>query len=289
MVAAVFAMLALQFPPVSLFSSASVALVTLRNGARSGALVVALAAIACSLFGQLVFGDAWTLLAYSLLLWLPIWLLAELLRASRSLALSLLAALGIGLLVIALAYVQLGQPEAEWQRLLQPFGEVLQDSEVLDAAQADQLIEVLSGWMTGVLAAGLFLQLVFGLLLGRWWQALLYNPGGFRSEFHQFRFPPALAWLALPVLALTLTGLSDDWELLRYLGVLLIAAYFLQGLAVAHGAAARGGAHPGWLVALYLLLFLAMAHAAMALAAVGLTDAWFDYRARIKTSGRNQD
>jgi hypothetical protein len=241
------------------------------------------------LFGLVVFGDAWILLAYSLLLWLPIWLLAELLRASRSLALSLQAALAIGLVVIALAYLQLGQPETEWQSLLQPFGEALKESEVLDADQADQLIEVLAGWMTGVLAAGMFLQLVFGLLLGRWWQALLYNPGGFRSEFHQLRLYPALAWLALPVLALTLTGASGDWELLRYLGVLLLAAYSLQGLAVAHGIAWRAGANPGWLVGLYLLLFLAMAHAVMVLAAVGLTDAWFDYRARIKTSGRNQD
>mgnify|MGYP007113695048 CR=1 FL=1 len=115
------------------------------------------------------------------------------------LALSLQAALAIGLVVIALAYLQLGQPETEWQSLLQPFGEALKESEVLDADQADQLIEVLAGWMTGVLAAGMFLQLVFGLLLGRWWQALLYNPGGFRSEFHQLRLYPALAWLALPV------------------------------------------------------------------------------------------
>ena len=41
-------------------------------------------------------------------------------------------------------------------------------------------------------------------------------------------------WLALPVLALTLTGSSGAWELLRYLGVLLLAAYFLQGLADDH-------------------------------------------------------
>lgn len=286
MVAAVFAMLALQLPPLSLFSSGAVALVTLRNGARSGALVTGLAAVACALFGLLVYGDAGTLVAYSLILWAPLWSLALLLRASRSLALGVQAAMTVGLVVIAIAYQQLGQPATEWQRLLEPVAQVLQDSEVLDAEQTRHLVEVLASWMTGLLAAGMFLQLVFGLLLGRWWQALLYNPGGFRTEFHQLRMHRALAWVALPLLALTLTGAGADWELVRYLGVLALAAYFLQGLAVVHGVAGRVGAHPGWLVALYLLLFLAMAHAVMALAAVGLTDAWFDYRARIRTAGR---
>lgn len=293
MVAALSCMASVLFPllsPISVFGSAAVALVTLRNGAQPGLLVVGLATVACGLFGQLLLGNAWLLVASSLLIWGPVWLLALVLRGSRSLAMTVQAGLAIGLLVIGIAYLQLsGQPEAELLELLRPLGDTLQESDLADAEQAGLLVSLMASWLIGALAAGLFLQALFGLMLGRWWQSLLYNPGGFRSEFHGLRLHPGLVWVALPVLGLTLTGAATDWEWVRYLGVLLLALYFLQGLAVAHGVAGLAGAHPGWLVALYLLVFLAMAHAVMALAAVGLTDAWFDYRARIKTSGRNQD
>ena len=50
----------------------------------------------------------------------------------------------------------------------------------------------------------------------------------------------------------------------------------LAGLAMAHGLAGgrRGGV--AWLVGLYLLLVLALPETTVALAAVGLVNAWFD-------------
>src|SRR5690625_6353500 len=48
--------------------------------------------------------------------------------------------------------------------------------------------------VTGLLANVTSFTGVLGLMLGRWWQALLYNPGGFKQEFNGLRLntPQAL-------------------------------------------------------------------------------------------------
>ena len=42
-------------------------------------------------------------------------------------------------------------------------------------------------FLQGLIGYIVALQVVLSLLLARWWQALLYNPGGFQAEFHQLR------------------------------------------------------------------------------------------------------
>jgi len=42
---------------------------------------------------------------------------------------------------------------------------------------------LLAHFMSGVAAAGSVYGLLFGLFLARWWQAALYNPGGFRADY----------------------------------------------------------------------------------------------------------
>jgi hypothetical protein len=175
--------------------------------------------------------------------------------------------------------MQFPDPVAEWRRLLEPVSQSLVQSELLDEAGRVRLLDTLARWMTGVLAAGFFLQLTLSLFLGRWWQALLYNPGGFREEFRGLRASRALGYLTL-VLLVALFGLSAEWGPVRYLLVLLFALYFLQGLAVVHTMVAQAGAGVGWLIGVYALLVLATYYTMSALAAAGFADTWLDIRRR---------
>lgn len=281
MLAAVLAMLSLLFPPASILSSAVVALVTLRNGPGQGFLVLLISGIACGVLALLALGGAMPAAGFVLLMWLPIWFAATLLFYSRSLAVTIQGVLVLGLLVIIAQYVQAGDPVEQWRSLLEPFTQSLVEAQVVEAERQQDLVEVMARWMPGAVAAGFFLQVMASLFVARWWQAMLYNPGGFRAEFHQLRMPRILAVITLVVL-LFQAGVADLGVFADYLAMLMMAAWFLQGLSLAHGVLGSMKANSGWLIGIYFLLIFAMPHAVTALAAAGFADAWFDFRARLQ-------
>ena len=290
--AAALALLTLQAPVfgvmssaimgvLSILSSSVIGLVTLRHGAREGLLVGVFAALGAGLLILVLQGNAAPVAGFLLVLWLPVWVLGTLLRASRSLGMTLQAGLGFGLLLVLMLYLQMGDPQQQWREMLQPLGDAFVENQLFDSAQKDLFVQMLSSWMTGIMAAGFYLQLLLALLLARFWQAQLYNPGGFRQEFRELRSSRSLAILTAMLLALALLRGGEAPGFVRDLGLLLGALFLLQGLAVAHGVVAASGMKVGWLVALYLLLFLAMPHAAMLIALAGLVDCFADFRGRV--------
>jgi hypothetical protein len=286
-VAVLCALLSPVLAPLSLVSGAVVALVTLRNGLVPGLQVAGAAALVTVLAGQLVFGQIVAALAFALLLWVPMLVLALVLRHTRSLATTLQAALLFGVALVAFYVIGFDDAAAEWKTLLEGVLAGFFEAQEIDEASRAALIEAMARWMTGTLAAAYFLQVVASLLLARWWQSLLYNPGGFRQEFHALRLSRALAVVALPLFAAVLVdGLPD---VLRYLALPVAAAFFLQGLALAHGQLAAFKAGPGWLIGIYALLVVAPPYAFMALTTAGYADAWMDFRGRMAKRTGGQD
>lgn len=286
-VAVLCALLSPVLAPLSLVSAAVVALVTLRNGLMAGLQVAGAAGLVTVLAAQLVFGQLVAALAFALLLWVPMLTLALVLRSTRSLAITLQAALLFGVAIVAFYLIGFDDATAQWKTLLETALKGFFDAQDLDEESRAGLIEAMARWMTGTLAAAYFLQLVASLLLARWWQSLLYNPGGFRQEFHALRLSRVLAVVALPLFgALFVDGLP---EALRYLALPVAAAFFLQGLALAHGQLAAFKAGPGWLIGIYALLVVAPPYAFMALTTAGYADVWMDFRARVAKRSGGQD
>ncbi|OOZ34768.1 DUF2232 domain-containing protein [Solemya velesiana gill symbiont] len=281
MLATVLAMLSLLLPPSSILSSAAVALVTLRNGPGYGFTVVIISGLTCAGLAYVTWGAATPVIGFSLLMWLSIWFAATLLRYSRSLAITMQGVLFLGLLVIVAQYLQGQDPVAQWRSLLEPFTQSLVEAQMVEESRRQELAEVMARWVPGAVAAGFILQVMASLFMARWWQAMLYNPGGFKAEFHQLRMPRILAIITLLVL-LFQTGVADLGAFADYVAMLLLAAWFLQGLSLAHGVLGKLGANSGWLVGIYFLLVFAMPHAVTALAAAGFADAWFDFRVRLQ-------
>lgn len=282
MVTTVLALLSLILPLLGLLSTASVGLITLRQGVKSGLIVSALATVACALFMAIAFGNPLPSLGFLFLQWLPVVVLGYFLRSSRSLGLSLELALSFGVLVILGQYLMLGDPAEFWQQQLQPLVQHFEEAALLDKTQGEAVVAHLASWMGGVLAAGIFLQLVFSLMMGRWWQALLYNPGGFRDEFHGLRLHKIFGLIGLPAMVVMFISSQDTPEMLNYLGVLMMSILFLQGLAVVHGVLAKVGSGSTWLVVVYLLLIILLPQAVMVLVTLGLVDIWIDFRTRFE-------
>ena len=181
MAATVLAILALRVPLLSILSSAVVAFVTLRKGLADGLMVGAISALASGLLSYLLLESPAPVVGFLLVLWLPVWVLGALLRSSRSLDLAAQLALGFGLVLLAVFYVQLGDPRALWEEILRPVAEGFVESQVMDADQSQAFVQLVAAWMTGIFAAGFYFQLLLALLLARSWQARLYNPGDRKS------------------------------------------------------------------------------------------------------------
>jgi len=117
----------------------------------------------------------------------------------------------------------------------------------------------------------------FCLVLGRWSQAMLYNPGGFREEFHHLRLPPVVAVGLLAMAAASLTQGMDGAFWAWTCSVPLIVA----GAALVHGLVGLRKLGRGWLVAFYALLVLFNPVKEL-LALVAVADSFTDFRGRAK-------
>lgn len=126
---------------------------------------------------------------------------------------------------------------------------------------------------------------VLCLMLARYWQALLYKPGGFREEFHSLRMTPLTATF-LGVLGVTLVLLGapglvgqERWVWVSLIGQILLLPSFFASLGLAHGLA---GKRPGggiFLVPFYLLLLLVREGRLLAVV-LAVADSWLDFRGR---------
>ncbi|MGB4333757.1 MAG: hypothetical protein WBJ41_02805 [Chromatiaceae bacterium] len=280
LVAAVFALLSLLFPLTGLLSSATLALATLRQGPVEGLLVGLFAGLASGLFAFAALGSPGPALGFALALWLPVWVLAVLLRNSGLPALTVTTAGLMGLAILIGLKVGLTDPAAYWAELMEPVRQGLIEGGILTDAESQALILEVARWMTGAFAATFYFQALLALFLGRWWQSLLYNPGGFGAEFRDLRLGKGLGVLGLALMAFILVKSESQWA--ADLLILITPLFLLQGLALIHWLVKALQANRGWLIGLYALFLLALPHAQVLTAGLGLADIWVNVRARVR-------
>jgi len=271
--------LSLLIPLVNLLSAAALGLVALRQGFLESGRVLGISLLAAAVLGAMAAGDPLPAVAFGLLLWVPIWVTALLLRESGQLALTLEAATAIALLAAGGIYAAMDDPASRAASALSQFVQPMLEHAPpgVDPERMRAGVEFLSHYVVGIGAAGALLSLTLGLLLARWQQALLYNPGGFRAEFLSLRLHRGAVYGGLVILA---TALASS-GVLAELGWNLILPFFVlclfTGVAILHAVTAR--AHKLWLIGIYVLVFL-MPQITLPVALLGLTDTWLDWRSR---------
>ena len=285
LVAAAAALLSLLVPPLNYISSAVIALVTLRKGWNEGLIVIVGAALALMLCAGLM-PDPLKAVLLAAVIWLPVWLLALVLRHTVSLSTMVSAAALIGCLIVVGVYVGVDDPAQFWRNALGGLVEqARQQNETVAADALEKMVTSAAPIMTGMLAAALMLGLALSVFLGRWWQALLYNPGGFGREFHGLRLGRNFALVALAVLAATLAGSGWTGEFAANVLIVIVAAYLLHSLGLMHGVAEAKDINVGWVIAVYALTFI-VPQSALLLAAAAFVDSWMDIRARLQKDGQ---
>ena len=251
--------------------AAAGSLVLLRRGLNDALGVLVWAVLPAMVWWY--FGDPRTLLVL-----LGSFGLALLLRNQRSWPRVMLCSVGLGLLYAWALGVVFGEPitalAAELQKMLP---DMLSDAyQQLSVEEQTRLGALLTPVLTGLLAALLQITTLLSLMLGRYWQALLYNPGGFGLEFRTLRFSPAPAMV---LLAGMLLGPSLGVQM-AMLAPLCSVPLVFAGIALVHGLVAKSRMSRFWLVGLYVTLVLFMQLIYPLLAILAIVDSLFDFRGR---------
>jgi hypothetical protein len=272
--ASTLAILSLLMTPLSIFSSAVVALVTLRKGAYEGLIILGSSALAAAVMATFIQVPYLIVLIIALVLWLPIWLIAIVLREGRHLSLAIEMAVLIGIAVVIGYYLYNADPAAMWKQVMPRM--IPANAQV---ENKEEIIEQMAPFMTGIAASGGVFSMLLSLLLGRWWQAILYNPGGFRQEFLGLKVQPKVPLISLAIVGIAMMSSGMLAQIAWNTTVLLSVMYTFIGIAVLHTLFSK--MKIGHLaVPMFYITLVLIPHSLLPVALVGFSDTWMDLRKR---------
>jgi len=273
---------------VPLVSPATVGLVTLRRGLQDGLLVLLWACL--PLVATLYFASASSLVVMtSLVGMVAVLVAAEVLKGTASWQWTLVATLGLcSALMLALASL-FPEQGAVVAREVQEVVVSLASTERLETVAASPFYvlmaitavslgieEVALAFVLGFLSWLTVMNVIASLLVSRWWQAILFNPGGFQREFHGLRLGIAVASGLMGAVVFCYLASVQYMAWASMLGMPLL----LAGIGLMHHLVRFLGLGTFWLVVMYTGLVL-IGPLSMVLIVVGFLDSFLDFRTRV--------
>ncbi len=269
----VLTLLSIFISPFSYFiSGAPMGLVALRKGpvialqvAVGSSLLIALPALAFNLqLGMPI--------AFLLSVWLPVILCAGVLRSTQSQGLMVMCAITLGIVFLALIYFMMEDIQTWWQEWFELWKEYAISATA--GQRLEQAHEFIRNMLSAILASGFVISLILTMLLARWWQSALFNPGGFRKEFYAMRLPRVMLFPTLAGLLLLLVAADFASIAIRDYVILMLIQYLFQGLSVIHGFLFVNARSKAWLIAIYCLFFILPHYTLLFVSCVGIVNAF---------------
>ncbi|PCH86118.1 MAG: hypothetical protein COB89_00270 [Piscirickettsiaceae bacterium] len=280
-VVASLAILSLLVPPVVIVSVAALCLITLRSGAAEGIRVIIGASVATALMGYVLLGTPMVSLTYLFVMWLPAFLVSLVLRETGKFNVALECLVLLGMVAVIGIYLMVDNPSQQWAVGIQDVVGRISQQQDLPVTQEEVRIgiEFWSQYITGIVIAGSLASLVMSLLLARWWQGLLYNPGGFSEEFSEIRLLPrdGMVFVALMLAAVSLNNAMG--ELLWNIDIPVLLLFLMVGMSVVQSVVKKKSKGRFFLIVFYVAVFF-VPHLMLPIVLIGLSDVWMDWRQR---------
>jgi hypothetical protein len=245
--------------------SAVVGLVVLRRGPAEGAMLLMWTSLPLVAW-YMVGGDASPLLVLA-----GVGILSMVLRVTVSWEVTLSSAVVVAA-IAGLSYELLSAAMlsmlVEWYvELLAAMDQALSEEDARDV-------------LVGFFALGQAYAMIAALLLARWWQSTLYNPGGFGMEFRALRLSPPLSIGLVAVIAACFA--MGDPAFGRWIPLLTVPLV-ISAIALVHWLIRDRQLGTNWVVAFYLVLFVMIQLLYPLLASVALLDSWINLRKKFGT------
>ncbi|MBL6690189.1 MAG: hypothetical protein ISP91_07340 [Pseudomonadales bacterium] len=263
-------MVAAILPLMGWLTTVIVALVSLRFGASAGAMVLLWAMLPVGVALYFV-GDPSPMIAM-----IGTFLMAMLLRHTLSWELVLIAA--VFLAAIGAFIFEIGAA-AILERFASIYVEYLAQIDSSLVMAPDQAQTVLLGFF----ALGQAFAMVVMLIIARWCQSALYNPGGFGKEFRALRLSPVVSGGS--VAAMLVCYLFNE-VLGRWLPLLTVPLVF-AAIGLVHWVVKAKEMSGNWLAGFYVSMALLFQLIYPFLASLALMDSWFNIRNRIQTINKD--
>ena len=210
--------------------------------------------------------------------WIPILVLARILRVTRSLTLTLQTSVIVALIGICAFFALSSDPVAFWREVIAA-NPVLQSLPLPEWQKALAMSDSqFAGVMTTLFAIGYWFGLACVVLLGYWLFQQLPGKGAEFGRFCELNFGYVIALL---LAVSSVAGFALDVIWIQSIAVLIFAVFWLQGAAMVHWLHASGFVPVAVVIAAYALTLVLFEYLFPALAVLGYTDAWFRYRRRV--------
>ncbi len=258
-------------------AGALVGLIILTQGVQSGLKAIVASVLGITLVTTVVLQTPELGISIGLAQWLPVIVLAQTLRMTNSLALTLIAGVVLGAIAVVAQFVLWSDLEANWVSMINQSVTQLQQSGQYDAVELNKNIQLMVHWLILAMVGSLYILVMLVLLISRWMQARLSDSDGFAREFNELSIGKPAAMSALLVLALS-TWLKQDW--LTALAILVSAAFLFQGIAVVIVRLIRRSKNKGLMFVLFIFLLLIVPHVVAITMLAGILDNWLDFRKR---------
>ena len=274
------ALLGTFFPFVS---PATIGLVTLRKGSTEGLVILlwaALPSIVSYYFGQ----GSGLLTLVSVVSLLLMVVSANVLRVTRSWQATMLATMLVAI-AVTLGFGLLLSAEVDLliAKVSDIFAEIAASQDGRQTVGQESVVPT-RPLVLGLVALMLSISAIVSLLLSRWWQAMLYNPGGFGEEFHNLRLDIRVAGLSLLAFTLLLY-LPGDF---RFWAELMALPLLISGLSLVHFGVKALSQGRQWLVFMYVGLVVSGPVIGGLLVGLGIADSILNLRLRL-TANKNRD
>jgi hypothetical protein len=273
-------------------------LVTLRKGALEGALVflAATAPYLLSYFGATQSATVQIDLALVAVVIVAasnalMWIFAIILRRYSSWGFILDLAVVLGVVIIGMIHFIYPDVKEWWgQQLTGYFNktavmmrEMQPSAEVVPADVRVQVVNAIKLYATGIFFVSIMFNALLQLVISRWWQAIMFNPGALRQELLRIRLSYMAGALFLTCYSLASFGNETAKDIMPVMYLIFSAA----GLSIAHYLLVeRLGLR--WLVVLYagsigvMVLFPGgVALIALLFSAVAFFDIGLNFRKRL--------
>ncbi len=215
------------------------------------------------------------------------WMFAIVLRRFSNWNITIEIAALLGVLVIVL--VHLFNPDIQnwWASQLSVYFAKTTDvvnklKATTDAAQSApseaqiQAVNTAKRFATGFVAVSVLFNALLQLLIARWWQAAIYNPGGLRKELYQIRLSHITGFAFVIALVLAFLGIDVALDMMP----ILCMAFFVAGLSLLHSIVSKQKIAWLWLILIYMGIIWLFPLSIVIIAFIALVDTGFDFRKR---------
>lgn len=268
--AVMLAGISVLIPMMFWVGAAIIGLTTLRKGSGQGFVIFAWASIP-ALGWWFSMQDPGALIVL-----FSAWLMSSVLRYSVSWQLTLVTGGVISLATGILApFIMPELIDALMELTDQVFRELAEQSQQEYNAELQSEFQSL---MIASFAASFYGMAIASVFVARSWQSQLYNPGGWREEFHQLRLSPKLLMGMLFFVAVA-PSIGIDWALVMMVVTIPI---LVCGLALVHGVIGKKRLNGQWLFGFYISVVILFPTVLILTTMLAVIDSLVNFRSRIQ-------